>query len=409
MKQETNAQHVEETLVTAAEEAASPREAIEGAVIAEEVSALGSIPEPELVADAGLPAIEEIAPEAAPESMAGAVTDAVIGAEIPVEEIGLPVLAATEPAAVTEPPVGTEPLVVAEPFGEAEPVVLAEAESESVAASTPPLAASERQEPAPAAPAVPGAGRAGGGLPPPLEPAPRGGGRGFWWALLAALLTAGLVLAVLFIINGTLAFTRSTPVRDLQARAAALEQDAQTLANQAQALGERVDVTEVELARLAQLAKQVDALRIQQAALQAEIGALQDSRATVQAELAEAQRSLNELQSTMGKLDGFLVGLRDLLLVVKPLPTPTPTATFTPTATPTHTNTPTQTSTPTRTPTATSTPTRTATATARPTMTPWHTATAAPSRTAAAKTTATPTMQTIFATVTPKIEATVNP
>lgn len=218
--------------------------------------------------------------------------------------------------------------------------------------------------------------------PPPPPTAEASGDSGFVGclghiaaALVGAVLGALLVLGILWQLNGTLVFDRARGVRDLEARMIAAERHVSALQRDVQSLQAQLDALETQAATLRMLQDDLERLSENQAALQSWLETSQSTLDTLSVQVEALQADVEAMQTTVQTLDAFLVGLRDLLLEAKPLPTPTPTST--PTATPTPTKTPTITPSPT--PTETTTPT--ATATPRATRTPAATATPTPTQT----------------------------
>nr|WP_290670046.1 helix-hairpin-helix domain-containing protein [Ardenticatena sp.] len=218
-------------------------------------------------------------------------------------------------------------------------------------------------------------------LPPPPPPAPTDGRTAYVGclghlaaALVGALLGALLVLGILWQLNGTLVFDRARGVRDVEARVVTAERTLSALERDVQSLQARLSDLESQTATLRTLQDDLERLSENQAALQSWLQTSQTTLDTLSKQVEAMQADVEAMQTTVQTLDTFLLGLRDLLLETKPLPTSTPTNT--PTITPTPTRTPTRTPSPTvthtRTPTATSTPraTRTPTATATPTTAP---------------------------------------
>ncbi len=216
--------------------------------------------------------------------------------------------------------------------------------------------------------------------------------QGCLWAAMtliaSAVVTAALVLGILFQLNGTLAFTTSPPVRDLQSRTTQLERQASDIGSRLEAVQARTDALDSDVRRLERLPDQIATLEAEQAAFQERVSRLNNAMSTVEAQMSAVQADVKaaeerlELVATrVGTFDGFLLDMRDVLLTVKPLPTTTPTRTPTVTRTPTRTRTPsvspTRSRTPTHTPRPTRTPARTPTVTPTPrvTLTPTGTPT----------------------------------
>jgi hypothetical protein len=164
-------------------------------------------------------------------------------------------------------------------------------------------------------------------VPPMLEPAAPTRGRPFWWALFGGLLSAAVVLAALYILNGTLSFTRGAQMVDLQTRTSDLQVSARDLGTRVDGLGVRTDAAEAELAALGPLSGQMDVMRAEAAQLQTELLKLRQDRDALTAEIAGLELARSEMaakvqavEGNISAVDSVFVGLRDLLLSARPLP-----------------------------------------------------------------------------------------
>lgn len=211
--------------------------------------------------------------------------------------------------------------------------------------------------------------------PPPADPPARnsalpagcGGFTGgvILGALIGAVFSSLFVLLLLYGLNGTLNFSRSQAVLDLQSQASRAQRESQQLSGQVGDLEARTGEIEGRTQQLERLPGEIDQVRSRTGALEQKAGELDQSVTALDEQVTTLEGEMDEVRDLTATFDGFLTNLRDLLVETKPLPTPTVTETPHATRTPRSTATPRATATPrtTTTPEPTRTPTTPQTAT----------------------------------------------
>lgn len=210
------------------------------------------------------------------------------------------------------------------------------------------------------------------GAPPPAPPGsprskgePEGGGCGSVLAgtlvggLLGAILATAVVLLTLYWLNGTLDFNRSRAVLDLESRTETLQRQTEQTRNELDTLASRAGRLEERTQRLEALPPQVEALRSETGQLREETNQTHEQVNQLGEQVDTVRTELGKVRELTETFDAFLVNLRDLLVEIRPLPSPMVTPTARPTRTPPPT--PTRTATPEAIPTVQATPTRRAT------------------------------------------------
>ncbi|MFQ5613921.1 MAG: helix-hairpin-helix domain-containing protein [Anaerolineae bacterium] len=180
--------------------------------------------------------------------------------------------------------------------------------------------------------------------PPAPVPLPSPARVGCWRQVLLVLVGAlgGAVLALLMLqsINRTLDFGTHPAVLELNDQMAALELREQVLNDEIGDLRQRLNQFEALSGRLQEAEADIQAINDALEAVEEDVDALE-------AESSQVQQAVEQIRSATDRFEGFLSGLRDLLLTVEGMPGPT--ATPTPTVTPPKA-TPAPTPTPARTP-----------------------------------------------------------
>ena len=275
--------------------------------------------------------------------------------------------------------------------GEA-PLAIASAQSEATSQTAAPpqigpevKAAAEAQPGAAGARAEPASPKSKTEPPSPVATPPPPA-RFSWAGCVQSLLlvivgiAGGAVLALLVLqgINGTLDLASDAQVRQLNDELAILEGRGETLTEEIGELRNRLNQFEALSGRLQNAEADLQALDEALTTVDEALSTINEELATLDQDTGQLQESVDQIQEATGRFDGFLAGLRELLLATEngtPLPAGTVTTpgSLTPTAaelieatatitgspialpSPTATRTPRPTRTPTATPTVTAT------------------------------------------------------